>query len=963
MPNRSRTKILRRLMIPSVVAVAGLAVTMSVTETSVALNNPYKRAIGLSVWQDMGITGKGAIVGNLDGIPPLVAPIALPTNISIAHGPHRSFSKSNIISIAFENDGVHRLTNANLLEHAHQTATLGAIVGSNVGSDDGDPIGIVPDAQALVGWFALDRDDSGFFTDGPGVSPTKIFDSITYALFAMTGQEYADVVSTNLLGLTTPYQVATVINSSYGSLGFTSRRGEDNIARIYNACVSMTDATIVAPTSNDGNLEDNNTEDTSMELTNLGRVYSPGGALNTIAVGYIDRDFNGVSSYSGKGPMQGQNYADEALGNLYPVEDIDFVNPFTPMDADLESFSGVFLDVRAGVDIVTMGDMLTLPGENLVINGDFFSTTGSSDWTGVSFASAIVAGACALVHELGDREGLSTSSVVTRAVLLNSANKSDERPGVGFDNMQMVDAMDEDMPEVTTIGLDEERGAGSLDLVQLLSQYYLGAVVTDYEPFDGIEGFTTTQSTPPAPADIYDSLSYTFPDDDTTFGGGTDPLRPFITGTGSPLSLSCQMSFGGRLDPEDPDTRDPWLDGRVETQVASLYGPFTEGVEAVINQAQGGIVPMGRRDDPDLGGDNPDLGGGTPPDIPSGDTGEVVPSSGGGTGGRQQFRSGWDHGMVGEGHIDLPIGPITPNSGISVTLTWNRTEEWNLSPSSFASANDIIGFGGGDISAVDPTLLNVFEYEDLNLELWREATGPGAQRLVGASRGVWNNTECVYFPYTGGPPENGDDGPFGNTVANYFVRIVYEQTLYDYGGFWFCNGPPTSTPKQAMGKFGFTDQPRSQVEYGLAWYVEMNTDGNPRLQAAINPETHAVDVSIPGLRTNLDQLFTPIVGDLNADFLVDYSDASLLLQNMGSTDPIYDLNNDGIADALDLTLVTRNLGQIAEPIKPTKEAKKAERDRRKAYKKSVNDRRKANKKASKQIVKDAKQSARSNNRR
>lgn len=944
-------------MVPSVVVVAGLAVSMSITDYSDAVSTTILRnRLGIAVWQDEGITGKNAIIGSLDGLPPLVAPLA-------PFGTHQAFAKSNIVTIVFENDGIPRRTFANILLHEHQTATLGAMVASKVGTASDAPIGFASEAQTLVGWFALDRAPAGGFTNAPLIRNRdgQIFDAVTFSLLGMTGQDYADVIS-NDLGLSTPYQVATVVNSSFGSAGVSGRRGEDQFDRIYNAVAEMTGATLIAPTSNDGNLQPPTSDMDDPTLTSLGYVYSPGSAHNTIAVGFIDRNLSMLVSDSGKGPMQAVNYADEGFGSLYPIDNMSFVNPFTPTDGPLESMGGVFIDSRPGVDIVAPGEFIELPGNTFVLSGSsVFSTVSSSEWSGSSFASAIVTASCGLLHELGEREGYSIHNVVTRAVLLNSANKTDTAPGVGFDNEQTTDQMDVDRASVTTIALDMEIGSGSLDLKRLIRQYYLGAVITDYKPGDGIVGATLSGAQL-----MQDSLSY------TTEAPGTDPNIPFVVvrdsssanSSASPrqMNQTCQMSLGGAMiSPLPYESRDPWLDGRVETRIVQQYGPFDQGVESLIDRAIGSTMPMARRDSPDLDGDEPDLGSGDNNGIP-GASGDDIESSGGGGGGIQAYRSGWDHGNLGEGYIDLPIGPITPNSGISVTLTWNRHEILNLPPFMFANASnggDLIAFGSADSAqSTDPRSLMEYKFEDLNLELWQVPNGTGANKLLAASRSVWNNTECVFFDYTGGAPDGSSNGPFGNSPANCFVRVLFDKTLWDYGGFWFCNGGMSSIPLESESKVGFLDLPRAQVEYGLAWYVEMNTDGYPDLRRATNPETGAVDVSIVGLRTNLDSQFAPLLGDLNADFLVDVNDAALLIQNFGSIDPNYDLNNDGIADALDLQMISQHVGETAEPMKLSNDEKKAERQRRKDYKKQVNDRRKANKKASKILQKKPKESRR-----
>ena len=934
--NRTRTRCLKSRYTARVTLAlaAGLAVGFSVSQRSDAIER-VRVSLGISAWEDIGITGTGAVVADFTGLPPLVA--AAGSGVRT----HRLLAKSNPIALVFEGDNVPRQTFASLLYHDHQTATAGAMVANGGGSSQ--PKGIAPDAQLLVGWFGIERNSQGGYDSGPFATAPGggQYDAMIWTLMAMTDQDVADVLAASDSYSIDEYTVATVVNASIGRESFTSRRGDDEDSRIFNVVASMTGATLVAPTSNDG-LRQEDTGVTDPTLTDLGEVYSPGSANNVIAVGAIARDFSAVLRTSGQGPIQSVNYADSA--GLYPTDNLNFVNPFTPAGGDeLESDSGIFRSVRAGVDIVAPGDQLNLPG---FVAGSGLDTTRTSRlWVGTSFSSAIVAGSVALMHELGEREGLTTHNLVTRAVLLNSANKSNDGVGVGFDNMQQEDASDDDRPEITTIGLDEEVGAGSLDLRRLLNQYFRGTVVTDYMPGDGVEGYSS-------------SGNLAFPETDSYVYNvqalGTDPLNAFVTEN---EQFMCAAGFGGALldDPNDDLFADPWERSNRELTVAQRYGPFNEAIE---NLLQGEFVPtrpMRRHEDPDLGGGNrggDGADGGAGPGsrpVPPADGSETEGAAGGGT---RPFRTGWDHGRIGEGYIDLPIGMITPGSGISITLTWNRQETIDLQPFEFATPRaDYISFGAagggeGGGSVVDPRELFEFEFEDLNLELWRQSLGPGGDTRIAASEGVWNNTECIYFEYEGGPYDSASDGPFGNAPANYYIRIRFEQTLWDYGGFWFCTGGDNSIQMESLPQDNFVDLRRAEVEYGLAWYVDFNASGVEFLNI-VDRETSAVNIGIPGLIDNIDRQFATPVGDINSDLIVDANDASLMIQNFGSTNPLYDLNNDGIADALDLETIALNVGRTAEERKLTKDEKKAERQRRKAYKKMVKERRKTQKKTSK----------------
>jgi hypothetical protein len=150
----------------------------------------------------------------------------------------------------------------------------------------------------------------------------------------------------------------------------------------------------------------------------------------------------------------------------------DFVNPKATGPGTVPA-SRVTVDVAAPGDNFTLAAYLGLTGGHtsndvFQLTPDTLASTGNYflDMGGTSFASPVVAGAAALVVDMGyDRfaGGTSVDGRVVKAVLLNSARKI-----AGWDNGQGYDSRG---VLRTDQALDESTGTGMLDLRNALLQY------------------------------------------------------------------------------------------------------------------------------------------------------------------------------------------------------------------------------------------------------------------------------------------------------------------------------------------------------------------------------------------------------------------------------------------------------------------------------------------------------------
>lgn len=154
---------------------------------------------------------------------------------------------------------------------------------------------------------------------------------------------------------------------------------------------------------------------------------APGGAFNVLAVGRTDFDFDQVHSGSSVGPTD---------------------------------------DGRAKPDIVAPGTSITMANDDWETQNDYNSASGCS------FATPHVAGLLAQQIEFGRAHGHSTSPLVTKATVLNSADKS----VLDKNGNPWAPAATAATPGVLTVTspLSHHSGAGQIDGLALYEQYEPG---------------------------------------------------------------------------------------------------------------------------------------------------------------------------------------------------------------------------------------------------------------------------------------------------------------------------------------------------------------------------------------------------------------------------------------------------------------------------------------------------------
>ncbi|MEC9374151.1 MAG: S8 family serine peptidase, partial [Planctomycetota bacterium] len=443
----------------------------------------------------------------------------------------------------------------------------------------------------------------------------------------------------------------------------------------------MTKATVVAAAGDDGmEMQDPN------ETIDRGTMTSPGSALNTIAVVTLDESLDAVYDEASSGPQTATDWV--VAAELFPEEPADPMN-MPPTEDPVE-------EARPGPDITAPGTRLRLAAS--VASPPESTNAFSEFWEGTSIGSAIVAGAVALLHDVGNERGLwpegRPNSVLTRALLLNSARRLE----TGFSNMgmpgmapSMQNPVDESRTWITMQALDDEIGAGFLDL-RRLSQQFLDADVKDVRNLAGFIGRQVPDPNvvnamlPPEDPRSNDMIwMYDVPvPANNPFLSGTQPNVPFVTfefnsvlfpqGRTNPNALGPGGPGGGgpatdqipSLDPKGRNASifheanpDYTIDGKRKDAYAAALEELNMPVRARLLQYGGGVGP----DWTDPGGGGADI----PPreiDDPQFPVGRPeLPNSPFGP----QRRTGWDLGSIGLGQIDIPIGTVTEGSRIAVT--------------------------------------------------------------------------------------------------------------------------------------------------------------------------------------------------------------------------------------------------------------------------------------------------------
>jgi len=321
--------------------------------------------------------------------------------------------------------------------HRHATAVAGAIAARNTGlfgefETFGPLTGIAPDVNLLTGALVTEVDPSDGAFASEGIFPA----SLLFTMAAMTDIDLDDDGEGDFIeplaewyGVE-PWEPASVINISFGDVSSqTGRAGEDAFSRLANIIAWRTDTVIVAAVG------DSAQEEFFDELEEEeGSIAAPAAAHNVIAVGRTgdgaDSDRRQVDS--GFGPIirfdwlsrEGDQYLVDPMTNE-DYDDVEFMGD-DPRQNDPIIFPQDSNDQgqRVAVDLLAPGTMITLPSSPL--NGPLFlsDTDVWEGWEGTSFASAIVTGAVAMMQEYGREWGHSIDPVLIRAVLMNSAEKS-----------------------------------------------------------------------------------------------------------------------------------------------------------------------------------------------------------------------------------------------------------------------------------------------------------------------------------------------------------------------------------------------------------------------------------------------------------------------------------------------------------------------------------------------------------
>ena len=194
----------------------------------------------------------------------------------------------------------------------------------------------------------------------------------------------------------------------------------------------------------------------------------PADAYNGLTVGATDAT-NRVASFSNTGPTD-----DIGTGRSKPdlvAPGVGIAVPFGGWEDDDGRDASGAINYRHG----------SLPAEvsqfmapNVTAEEDI-----DPDWatvSGTSFSAPIVAGAGALLQQWGTHKGMDTTSQTMRAVMVNSVNKIDGVLGMTstIEDREGLNWLYSEAYSDQAIPLDNQMGAGQLDVSRALTQYDAG---------------------------------------------------------------------------------------------------------------------------------------------------------------------------------------------------------------------------------------------------------------------------------------------------------------------------------------------------------------------------------------------------------------------------------------------------------------------------------------------------------
>lgn len=196
---------------------------------------------------------------------------------------------------------------------------------------------------------------------------------------------------------------------------------------------------------------------------------APADAYNGLAVGATDATFNRVADFSNAGPT------DDATGGRAKPDllapGVGIVVPFGGWEDDDGRDGSAAVNYKSAS---VPANVNQFKSPNITAQDD-----ADPDWvtvSGTSFSGPIVAGAGALLQQWGQYKGMDTSNETMRAVMINSVNKVDGVLGMNrtITDRQGQDWLASEAYTDQTVPLDDQMGAGQLDVSRALRQYDAG---------------------------------------------------------------------------------------------------------------------------------------------------------------------------------------------------------------------------------------------------------------------------------------------------------------------------------------------------------------------------------------------------------------------------------------------------------------------------------------------------------